>query len=269
MLSYAIAAGDDDDDWWTRFEKGQKLKETEEGLLPEYMQGMGAMFNPKFMRLWTDPTTNLPVYWNISNFVPGGQMFDFTNQAGGILRPEILTVGTPLYTLWAAMGLNIDTFTGRGITKDSDTAREATEKRATYLWRQLAPALAYGGYHFERVLNGLANATGEPIMGYTGIGRNGEAVTPLNAAINTMGLKVRNVDFPKEFSFKISDIQRENREILANIRSLSRYIKQGSINPLEGRAEIKEQQEKIKDNAAQAKELMRLNRDRKKLSKGE
>ena len=269
MLSYAIAAGDDDDDWWTRFEKGQKLRESEEGLLPEYMQGMGAMFNPKFLRLWNDPTTNLPVYWNIGNFIPGGQMFDLTNQAGGIPRPEMLTMGSPLYTLWAAMGLNIDTFTGRGITKDSDTAGEATEKRATYLWRQLAPALAVGGYHFERVLNGLANATGEPIMGYTGIGRNGEAVTPLNAAINTMGLKVRNVDFQKEFSFKISDIQRENREILANIRSLSRYIKQGSINPLEGREEIKEQQEKIKDNTAQAKELMRLNRDRKKLSKDE
>lgn len=269
MLSYAIAAGDDGDDWWTRFEKGQKLKETEEGLLPEYMQGMGAMFNPKFMRLWTDPTTNLPVYWNISNFVPGGQMFDFTNQAGGIPRPEILTVGTPLYTLWAAMGLNIDTFTGRGITKDSDTAGEATEKRATYLWRQLAPALAYGGYHFERVLNGLANATGEPIMGYTGIGRNGEAVTPLNAAINTLGLKVRNVDFQKEFSFKISDIEKENREILANIRSLSRQMNQGSIIPLEAKAEIHEQQQKIRDNAARAKEFTRLNKDRKDLSKGE
>lgn len=269
MLSYAIAAGDDGDDWWTRFEKGQKLKETEEGLLPEYMQGMGAMFNPKFMRLWTDPTTNLPVYWNISNFVPGGQMFDFTNQAGGIPRPEILTVGTPLYTLWAAMGLNVDTFTGRGITKDSDTAGEATEKRATYLWRQLAPALAYGGYHFERVLNGLANATGEPIMGYTGIGRNGEAVTPLNAAINTLGLKVRNVDFQKEFSFKISDIQRENREILANIRSLSRQMKQGSIIPLEAQAEIREQQKKIRNNVAQEKELTMLNKERKQLSKGE
>ena len=269
MLSYAIAAGDDGDDWWSRFEKGQKLKETEEGLLPEYMQGMGAMFNPKFMRLWTDPTTNLPVYWNISNFVPGGQMFDFTNQAGGIPRPEILTVGTPLYTLWAAMGLNIDTFTGRGITKDSDTAGEATEKRATYLWRQLAPALAYGGYHFERVLNGLANATGEPIMGYTGIGRNGEAVTPLNAAINTLGLKVRNVDFQKEFSFKISDIQRENSEILANIRSLSRQMKQGSIIPLEAQAEIREQQKKIRNNVAQEKELTMLNKERKQLSKGE
>ena len=269
MLSYAIAAGDDDDDWWSRFEKGQKLRETEEGLLPEYMQGMGAMFNPKFLRLWNDPTTNLPVYWNIGNFIPGGQMFDLTNQAGGIPRPEMLTMGSPLYTLWAAMGLNIDTFTGRGITKDSDTAGEATEKRATYLWRQLAPALAYGGYHFERVVNGLANATGTPIMGYTGIGRNGEAVTPLNAAINTMGLKVRNVDFQKEFSFKMSDIQRENREIMANIRSLSRYIQQGSINPLEGKEEIKEQQQKVKDNAAHAKELMQLNKERKRLSKKE
>lgn len=269
MLSYAIAAGDDGDDWWSRFEKGQKLKETEEGLLPEYMQGMGAMFNPKFMRLWTDPTTNLPVYWNISNFVPGGQMFDFTNQAGGIPRPEILTVGTPLYTLWAAMGLNIDTFTGRGITKDSDTAGEATEKRATYLWRQLAPALAYGGYHFERVLNGLANATGEPIMGYTGIGRNGEAVTPLNAAINTLGLKVRNVDFQKEFSFKISDIEKENGEILANIRSLNRQKKIGSIIPLEADKEIEYQREKLKDNTAHSEEITRLDRDRKKLSRGE
>ncbi|MBM6928193.1 hypothetical protein [Parasutterella secunda] len=269
LLSYAIAAGDADDDWWTRIEKGQKLRETEEGLLPEYMQGMGAMFNPKFLRLWNDPTTNLPVYWNIGNFIPGGQMFDLTNQAGGIPRPEMLAVGTPLYTLWAAMGLNVDTFTGREITKDSDTVAEAAEKRATYMWRQLAPALAYGGYHFERVLNGLANATGESVMGYTGIGRNGQAVTPLNAAINTMGLKVRNVDFQKEFSFKISDIQRENREILANIRSLSRYIKQGSINPLEGQEEIKKQREKLRDNTARAKELQQLNRDRENLSNGE
>lgn len=269
MLSYAIAAGDDDDDWWTRIEKGQKLRETEEGLLPEYMQGMGAMFNPKFLRLWNDPTTNLPVYWNIGNFIPGGQMFDLTNQAGGIPRPEMLAVGTPLYTLWAAMGLNVDTFTGREITKDSDTVGEAAEKRATYMWRQLAPALAYGGYHFERVLNGLANATGESVMGYTGIGRNGQAVTPLNAAINTFGLKVRNVDFQKEFSFKISDIQKENREILANIRSLSRYIKQGSINPLEGQEEIRNQREKLKENAARAKDLQQLNRDRKNLSTGE
>ena len=269
MLSYAIAAGDDDDDWWTRFEKGQKLRESEEGLLPEYMQGMGAMFNPKFLRLWNDPTTNLPVYWNIGNFIPGGQMFDLTNQAGGIPRPEMLTMGSPLYTLWAAMGLNVDTFTGRGITKDSDTAGEATEKRATYLWRQLAPALAYGGYHFERVLNGLANATGEPIMGYTGIGRNKEPITPLNAAINTLGLKVRNVDFQKEYQFKMSEIQRVNNEILSNIRSLNRQKKIGSIIPLEADKEIEYQQEKLKDNTAHSEEITRLNRDRKKLSRGE
>ncbi len=64
------------------------------------------MFNPKLLRFWNDPTTNLPIYWNIGNFIPDGQMFDLTNQAGGIPRPEMLTMGSPLYTLWAAMGLN-------------------------------------------------------------------------------------------------------------------------------------------------------------------
>lgn len=269
MLTYAIAAGDDDDDWWTRFEKGRKLQDTEEGLLPDYMQGRGFFMNPKFIRLWNDPTTNLPVYWNISNFIPGGQLFDSENQAGGMPWPEMLAIGSPLYTIWAALNLNTDTFTGRDVTKQSDTAGEATEKRATYLWRQLAPALAYGGYHFERVLNGLANATGEPIMGYTGIGRNKEPITPLNAAINTLGLKVRNVDFQKEYQFKMSDIQKVNDEILANIRSLNRQKKIGSIIPLEADKEIEYQREKLKDNTARSEEITRLNRDRKKLSKGE
>lgn len=269
MLTYAIAAGDDDDDWWTRFEKGRKLQDTEEGLLPDYMQGRGFFMNPKFIRLWNDPTTNLPVYWNISNFIPGGQLFDSENQAGGMPWPEMLAIGSPLYTIWAALNLNTDTFTGRDVTKQSDTAGEATEKRATYLWRQLAPALAYGGYHFERVLNGLANATGVPIMGYTGIGRNKEPITPLNAAINTLGLKVRNVDFQKEYQFKMSDIQKVNDEILANIRSLNRQKKIGSIIPLEADKEIEYQREKLKDNTAHSEEITRLNRDRKKLSKGE
>ena len=106
-------------------------------------------------------------------------------------------------------------------------------------------------------------------MGYTGIGRNGEPVTPLNAAINMLGLKVNNVDFQREYSFKISDIERENCEILVKIRSLSRQMKQGSIIPLEAQTEIREQKQKIRDNAARAKEFTRLNKDRKQLSTDE
>lgn len=271
MLCYCMAAGDDDDGFFERVEKGLKLKEAEQGLLPEYMRGVGALFNPKSMRLWTDPTTNLPVYWNVSNFIPGGQLFDFTNQSGGMAWPEMLTIGSPLYTAWVAMNLNTDTFTGREITKKSDTVGEATEKRASYMWRQMAPALAVGGYHFERVANALANATGEAIGPYTGVGRNGQAVTPLSAAVNTMGIKVRDVDFDKEFQFDISDIQAENREIKANIRSLSRHIKQGSVNPLEAQEEIEDQRTKLKENAKRVQELNRLNTQRKTFStnKGE
>lgn len=268
MLSYAIAAGDDDNDWLTRIEKGRELMQAEEGLLPEYMQGTGAMFNPKFIRLWKDPTTNLPVFWNVSNFIPGGQLFDFTNQAGGVPRPEMLAVGSPLWTISAALGLNVDTFTGREVTKQSDTFAEASEKRMTYLWRQLAPALAVGGWHFERIANAAANYTGEPVLGYTGIGRSGQAVTPLSALVNTAGIKVRDVDFDKEFQYRISAINRENREIKTQIRSMARYMKYGAVTPEQGKKEIDYQTNKLIKNKERRDSLAKQNAERRRLTGG-
>lgn len=268
MLSYAIAAGDDDDDWLTRIEKGRELMQAEEGLLPEYMQGTGAMFNPKFIRLWKDPTTNLPVFWNVSNFIPGGQLFDFKNQAGGVPRPEMLAVGSPLWTISAALGLNVDTFTGREVTKQSDTFAEASEKRMTYLWRQLAPALAVGGWHFERIANAAANYTGEPVLGYTGIGRSGQAVTPLSALVNTAGIKVRDVDFDKEFSFKIGDIEREDREIKKQINAMKRYVKYGAVTLEQGKKEIDYQTNKLIKNKERRDSLAKQNAERRRLTGG-
>jgi hypothetical protein len=268
MLTYAMSAGDDDDDWLTRIQKGGELMEAEEGLLPEYMEGTGALLNPKFIRLWNDPTTGLPMFWNVSNFIPAGNMFDFKNQAGGIPRPEMLAIGSPIWTIGVAMGINVDTFTGREIVKQSDTGAEAAVKRATYLWRQLAPAMAYGGWHAERIMNAAANYTGEPIAGYTGIGRSGQAVTPLSALINTAGIKVRDVDFDKEFRFRISDIEREDREIKTQIRSMARYMKYGAVTPEQGKKEIDYQTNKLIKNKERRDSLAKQNAERRRLTGG-
>lgn len=268
MLTYAMSAGDDDDDWLTRVQKGRELMQAEEGLLPEYMEGSGALLNPKFIRLWNDPTTGLPMFWNVSNFIPAGNMFDFKNQAGGIPRPEMLAIGSPIWTIGVAMGINVDTFTGREIVKQSDTGVEAAVKRATYLWRQLAPAMAYGGWHAERIMNAAANYTGEPIAGYTGIGRSGQAVTPLSALINTAGIKVRDVDFDKEFRFRISDIEREDREIKAQIRSMARYMKYGAVTPEQGKKEIDYQTNKLIKNKERRDSLAKQNAERRRLTGG-
>lgn len=232
------------------------------------MEGTGALLNPKFIRLWNDPTTGLPMFWNVSNFIPAGNMFDFKNQAGGIPRPEMLAIGSPIWTIGVAMGINVDTFTGREIVKQSDTGAEAAVKRATYLWRQLAPTMAYGGWHAERIMNAAANYTGEPIAGYTGIGRSGQAVTPLSALINTAGIKVRDVDFDKEFQYRISAINRENREIKTQIRSMARYMKYGAVTPEQGKKEIDYQTNKLIKNKERRDSLAKQNAERRRLTGG-
>lgn len=229
MLSFALSAGDDDDDWITRFKKGQELAKAEEEILPEYMKGLGAFGNPKFLRAWTDDTTGLPVYWNISNFIPGGQLFDANNQMGGIGFPEMLQLNTPIASLYLAMFANVDPFMGGPITRETDTNGEKAVKRAGYLWRQMAPALAVGGYHFDRILNAMANATDTQIMGYTGIGRNGQAVTPMSAALNTVGIKVRDVDFEKEGQWRLSSLKKQDSDIVKEARVTIRLLNNGAI----------------------------------------
>lgn len=253
-LLSAIDSGDDDDDWVDLIKKGNKLAESEEKLLPEYMRGTGAFGNPKFVRLWTDNTTGLPVYWNVSNFIPGGQMFDTDNQRGGMPWPEILAPSHPVINSFSSLFLNVDSFTGQKVVKESDTSWEAAEKRASQLWRQLAPALAVKGYHFDRIMNAAANATGQEIFGYTGIGRNGQAVTPFNAFLNTMGIKVRDVDFNQEGVRRISAKAGEVKEIQAGIKSTARLMQRGAISKQSGLDDIEKQKEKLKKTADELKE---------------
>lgn len=259
-LSYAVGAGDDDDDWITRWQKGRKLAEAEEKLLPDYMRGYGAFANPKFIRMWTDETTGLPVYWNISNFVPGGQMFDVNNQAGGMPWPEMLNVSSPAYAAYCALFLNVDTFMGQPLTMDSDTGMEKAEKRAAYMWRQLAPAMAAGGYHYERIMNAMANATG---VGYTGVGRNGQAVTPLAAGLNTVGIKVRDVDFEQELQRRIAAILAEQREIKANIRHMAKLLDKGAVTEQSAEEYQEEQRGKLKRSGEKLEEVQNADQQRK------
>lgn len=262
-LSYAVGAGDDDDDWLTRWKKGRKLAEAEEKLLPDYMRGYGAFANPKFIRMWTDETTGLPVYWNISNFVPGGQMFDVNNQAGGMPWPEMLNVSSPAYSTYCALFLNVDTFMGQPLTMDSDTGMEKAEKRAAYMWRQLAPAMAVGGYHYERIMNAMANATGDSVMGYTGVGRNGQAVTPLAAGLNTIGIKVRDVDFEQELQRRVAGILAEQREIQANIKHMAKLLNKGAVTAESAEEYKRNQKEKMKRSADKLKEVQDADKQRK------
>ena len=252
MCMYAMAAGDDDDDWWEKLKKGSKLYGMEQEMLPEYMQGYGLFGNPKFVRLWVDQGTGLPQFWNVSNMIPGGQFWDATNQSGGMPWPEMLTVGNPLWTIALGLGQNRDTFTGREVWEDYDSGLDKIYKGGSFLWRNVAPAIAPFSYHWDRLSDAAAHAIGHPIpMGvhtYTGIGRAGQAQTLPSAFLNTAGFKVRDVDFQRETQQRINKLERQNKDIKSEIRRLQRQAAQGSITRDQALRDTRRKLDQLREN---------------------
>ena len=175
----------------------------------------------------------------------------------------MLNVSSPVYAAYCALFLNVDTFMGQPLTMDSDTGMEKAEKRAAYMWRQLAPAMAAGGYHYERIMNAMANATGDSVMGYTGVGRNGQAVTPLAAGLNTIGIKVRDVDFEQEMQRRVAGILAEQREIQANIKHMAKLLNKGAVTAESAEEYKLNQKEKMKRSADKLKEVQDADKQRK------
>lgn len=252
LYMYAMAAGDDDDDWWTKIQKGVSLYGLEQEMLPEYMQGYGLFGNPKFVRLWVDQGTGLPQFWNVSNAIPGGQFWDATNQSGGVPWPEMLTVGNPIWTIGLGLGQNRDTFTGRQVWEDYDSDMDKLYKGGSFLWRNIAPAVAPYNYHWDRLADAVAHTIGQPVnLGvheYTGIGRAGQAQTMPSALLNTAGIKVRDVDFQREARSKINNLSYQNREIKAQIRRLQRQAGVGSITMAQAKKEVAKKLDQLREN---------------------
>lgn len=267
---YAMAAGTDDDDWLDKFEKGQKLRAAEEQLKPEYLRGTTAFFTPKAVRLGIDDATGMPRLWNMQNFLPGGNFLDPNNQMGGIGVPDPIMPSHPVVNTLYAMIANVDSFSGNPVALKSDTVWEKAYKRAGWLYRQCAPALAVGGYHFDRLANAAANATGvtvrTPWGDYTGVGRSGQAFTLTNAMLNTIGVKVRDVDYDHEATHEAIKLSGENREISSKIKSLARARTSGAVSDETFNQFREEQLEKIRRNTEAIMKITEANNERKRLT---
>lgn len=247
--AYAIAAGDDEDDWLERLqkyindpayrEKAREKEKLERENLPEWMKGNTSLMTPKAIRLGMDEVTKLPLFFDVSRIVPGGDIFDATNNAGGVPMLQPLMPNHPLIGVLSAIYFDKDPFFGKEIVSSTDTSEEAAQKRLAWMWRQVSPALAYGNYHFERTMQALASATGQPIqwapefMGgaeATGVGRDGLPVQPKYAAMQTFGIKVRPIDTGMGEIFSTADKNRMLRELDAQVRRLGRLNSTGAVS---------------------------------------
>lgn len=249
-VSYAFAVAGDDDDWLETIlrmvtdadfrAKALEKEEEERKLLPTWMRGTTALMTPRAIRLGVDRVTELPLFLDVSRMIPGGDMFDVAPNAGGVPWLQPFTPSHPIFTTAVAMFANRDMYFGKDIVDSNDTSAEASRKRLGWLWRQLAPAVSYGNYHFERAMNAVAQITGKEVQWLpeavnpdaiaTGIGRDGNPTQPKLAAMQTFGVKVRPIDLDTAESMERYDRDRMLRDIDAEMRKLARLTSKGAIS---------------------------------------
>lgn len=247
-LAYALAEAGDDEPWDELAKRyasdGEfrdavnKRKDYDQEHLPKWMQGYTSLAVPKAIRVGMDKTLDMPVFLDISRLIPGGDLFDVTPNAGGLPLPQPLTPNHPILTLFTGLIGNKDTFKGNDLVDKNDTNAEAAAKRAEWVYRQVAPAIAFGNYHWDRGMEMLANAAGGEIKWlpdalserYTGVGKDGLPITPEYGIPQTFGIKIRPMDQDKAESIDRAMDNKLLREIDAEIRQIKRLNSVGAMS---------------------------------------
>lgn len=256
--AFAIAAGDDDDEWYTSLKKyllnadlrkkANDQADEEQENLPDWLKGRSALGTRKTLRLWTDKTTGLPVFIDLSRLIPGGDLFDMQSNTGGVSWFQPLTISHPLFSMGVAYMGNRDLYFGNDISDKNDTTREKTEKYFKWTYGQVMPAIAPLNYHFNRVADAIANSTGEfSVLGYewTGIGRDGLPVQAAYAAAQTFGLKVRPMDLDTGAQIAAGQTRALIDGIEKEIRAIRRLNGKGAISDSQAQRQEVAQKEKI------------------------
>ncbi len=248
-LTYAAMADGDDDTPWDELvkkyltdadfrKKAAEAKEFDQKHMPTWMRGSTAFFTPKTMRVGYDKVMDLPVFLDISRFIPGGDLFDVTPNAGGLPLPQPVTPNHPLLTMAMGMIGNKDLFSGKELVDKNDTKGEAAEKRLMWIYRQVAPAVAIGQYHWNRGMDMIAQASGGEITWmpdvisekYTGIGNDGLPVLPKYGVPQTFGIKIRPMDQDKAEAIERAIDKKLIQSIDADIRQLARQNRNGTLS---------------------------------------
>jgi hypothetical protein len=259
-MMYAIAAnlGGDEDDWWGKVfykyitdpvfrKKAKDIEANERKYLPEWMKGHSMILaTPKAIRMGVDEATKLPMFLDISRIFPGGDLLDANNNAGGVAMIQPLMPSNPVFNVLVAMLGNKDLFFGKDVTDASDNETEKLQKRGAWLWKQAAPAIAIGNYHFDKVMNAMATAQEKPIninagplgvVSYTGVGKDTQPIQPKHVAMQMAGIKIKPYDLTLGQSIQEGQKKKLIRELNTKIGKLNRYEGRGVISAEAANAE--------------------------------
>lgn len=258
MYAMAASLGGDPDDWWGKVlykyvtdeefrNKAKAIEADERRHLPEWLKGhSGILSTPKAIRMGLDDVTGLPMFLDISRIFPGGDLLDANNNAGGVAFFQPLMPTNPVLNTLVAMLANKDMFLGKDVVAKTDTDAEKAQKRAAWIWKQAAPAISVGNYHFDRGMNTIAQMTGKPItvdagplgiVSYTGVGKDGLPIQPKHAMLQTMGIKIRPYDLEISKGFEETAKRQLIRELDFAISRVNRQESKGTISSEAAKAE--------------------------------
>jgi len=246
LATFALFAGVN---WLSFALLGDEGDEDEERkVMPEYMRGNTAVGSPKNVRMPFNFEDGAAAYMDVSRRLPLGDLYDVTNQSGGLALPAPLMPNNPAFTLAVGILANKDMFTGDEIVPEYDQDFPADKYSALggYLGRQLMPnnPLIPGSYSWNKIMNGIAGSTGEEFAGYTGLDYRGRTQTLPRAVLDTvLGIKLRSVDVDTERQKRMSNQARLARDVKADMRRVAR---DQSLSPEQREQRVQELTEKIR-----------------------
>jgi hypothetical protein len=218
-LGYAMSGGDEDE---------------ERRLLPEEKAGKLWGVFPKLIRMPWNDAHDSPVFLDVRRWVPAGDVFDTNANHAAVPVPAPLVPGGPLAMIGEVI-FNRQGFTGKDITKESDTLAEKYDKFAGYLWKSVAPN--FPGLPGTYSSDAIANAQ----RGKTDVFGREQSLG--QAALSSLGVKLAS--YPKDVAKRnlVLEARSQIFEIRRGIQADARQLARNGIT----RAEYD-------DNVARAKE---------------
>ncbi len=219
-LGYLLSGGDED---------------KERKLLPEEKAGRVWGMVPKMIRMPWNDANGSPVFMDVRRWVPVGDVLDTGQGHSALPVPPSLVPGGPLSVAFELIA-NRSQFTGKDITKETDTTTEKAAKVADHLYKAFAPNLVVlpGTYAWTGVANANSGKT-------DAFGR--EQSVP-QAALSAMGVKIGSYPGDVLLLNEQRKMQRGLMEIDGNITGLKREFARKGLTTEEFGDQVRAQQEK-------------------------
>lgn len=207
-LTYMLEPGDEDEERRT---------------MREDQQGSTWIGTERMMRLGRDELGD-PVFIDIRRWIPVGDVFDLNQGSSAIGIPSWLQFGGPLM-IAAEFALNKQAFTGRELTKETDTGIEKTSKVADWLYKSWMPSAAYipGSHYWDKTGAALTDS----------LDRMGNPVSVPEALFSSVGIKIQSHNVELGKSDRARGLSFEVRLIKADIRTAAIQYERNAISKAE------------------------------------